>query len=67
MRFLHLETSKSLENTSSEEFANRALALLRVDLLSSEQTQHSTYSARIQQTLQSALQASSSLGSREFS
>ncbi|KAF8753924.1 Trafficking protein particle complex subunit 10, TRAPPC10 [Rhizoctonia solani] len=63
MRFLHLETSKSLENTSPEDFANRAIALLKVDLLSSQQTQHSAYSERIQQTLQSALHASSNLGS----
>ncbi|CAE6360024.1 unnamed protein product [Rhizoctonia solani] len=63
MRFLHLETSKALENTPSEEFADRALALLKVDLLSSQQTQHNAYSTRIQQTLQSALHASSQLGS----
>ncbi|KAF8713679.1 Trafficking protein particle complex subunit 10, TRAPPC10, partial [Rhizoctonia solani] len=63
MRFLHLETSKSLENTSPEDFASRAIALLKVDLLSSQQTQHSAYSERIQQTLQSALHASSNLGS----
>ncbi|CAE6406682.1 unnamed protein product [Rhizoctonia solani] len=68
---LHLETSKALEGTPSEELILQTLALLRVDLLSSQQAQHDCFSARIQQTLQSALQASSNLDSplrvRDFS
>ncbi|KAL5640439.1 hypothetical protein ACGC1H_007628 [Rhizoctonia solani] len=63
MRFLHLETSKNLEDTPSEELIIRALALLSVDLVSSQQAQHNIYSTRIQQTLQNVLQASSNLSS----
>ncbi|KAH7339043.1 trafficking protein particle complex subunit 10 [Rhizoctonia solani] len=60
---LHLETSKILEGPPSEELIRQTLALLRVDILSSQQAQHYSSSARIQQTLQSALQASSNLDS----
>ncbi|KEP53205.1 TRAPPC10 domain protein [Rhizoctonia solani 123E] len=63
MRFLHLETSKNPEDTSSEELIIRALALLSVDLVSSQQAQHNIYSTRIQQTLQNVFQASSNLSS----
>ncbi|KAG8727285.1 hypothetical protein FRC11_013547, partial [Ceratobasidium sp. 423] len=63
MRSLHLETSKTLEETPSEEFIIRALALLKVDLLSSQQAQHNIFSTRMQQTLQGVIQASSSLSS----
>ncbi|KAJ1302850.1 hypothetical protein OPQ81_003152 [Rhizoctonia solani] len=63
VRFSHLQTSKTLEDTPSEEFISRALALLKVDLLSSQQAQYNIYSARIRETLQTVLQASSNLSS----